>query len=153
MTINLEKAGICDAQEIYDMQIKAFQALLETYQDHSSSPGAEKLDRTVERLQEPFTDFYFIAIEGKHIGALRICTFEKLCKLKQIFILPEFQGHGYAQNAILMAESLYPDAERWELDTILQEEKLCHLYEKMGYKRTGKVEKIKDGMDLVFFVK
>jgi len=135
------------------MQIKAFRTLLEKYQDHNTNPGAEKLDRTVERLQEPFTEFYFISLDGKHIGALRICTFERLCKLKQIFILPEYQGRGYAQKAILIAEFLYPDAKCWELDTILQEEKLCHLYEKMGYRRTGKVENIRAGMDLVFYAK
>lgn len=153
MTITLEKAGTHNVQEIYDMQIKAFQAVLEKYQDHDFSPGAEKLDRTIERLRDPFTDFYFISLNGKHIGALRIRALERLCELKQIFILPEYQGHGYAQNAILMAESLYPDAERWELDTILQEEKLCHLYEKMGYQKTGKLKNVKDGMDLVFYAK
>ena len=36
----------------------------------------------------------------KHIGAVRICDFEKRCVLKQIFILPEYQGYGYAQEAI-----------------------------------------------------
>ena len=153
MTIGLDIATITNAQEIYDLQMKSFQALLEKYQDYDFSPGAEKLDRTIQRLQEPITDYYFISLEGKHIGALRICHFDKLCKLKQIFILPEYQGHGYSQKAIAIAESLYPTAEKWELDTILQEEKLCYLYEKMGYRKTGKVERIKNGMDLVFYAK
>ncbi|MFR1519292.1 MAG: GNAT family acetyltransferase [Clostridia bacterium] len=52
-----------------------------------------------------------------------------------------------------MIEQLYPSAERWELDTILQEEKLCYLYEKMGYKKTGQTQKIKAGMDIVFYAK
>ena len=52
-----------------------------------------------------------------------------------------------------IAESLYPNAGRWELDTILQEQKLCHLYEKMGYRKTGKTQRIKDGMDIVFYAK
>ena len=153
MTVMLEKAGVNDAQEIYDLQIESFRELLNKYQDFDYSPGAEKPERTMQRLMEPFTDFYFISLNGKHIGALRICNFDKLCKLKQIFILPQYQGYGYAQEAITIAESLYPDAGRWELDTILQEEKLCHLYEKMGYKKTEKTECIKDGMDIVFFEK
>ena len=45
------------------------------------------------------------------------------------------------------------NGEKWELDTILQEKKLCYLYEKMGYQKTGKTEKIKDGMDLVYYAK
>ena len=50
-------------------------------------------------------------------------------------------------------EALYPNADSWELDTILQEEKLCHLYEKLGYRRTDQIKPIKEGMDLVFFEK
>ena len=32
-------------------------------------------------------------------------------------------------------------------------EKLCYLYSKMGYQRTGEIEHIKEGMDIVFFEK
>lgn len=152
MSVSLEKADISDAQELYDMQIKSFKALLTRYQD-SNSPGAETIERTFQRMKDPSTDFYFISLCGKHIGALRIYSSGELCKLKQIFILPKYQGYGYAQQAISLVESFYPDAGRWELDTILQEEKLCYLYEKMGYKKTGKIEAVKDGMDLVFYAK
>jgi hypothetical protein len=44
-----------------------------------------------------------------------------------------------------------PSAE--EMDTILQEKGNLHLYEKMGYHRTGKVEHINDRMDIVFYEK
>ena len=50
-------------------------------------------------------------------------------------------------------EKLFPNAIRWELDTIAQEEKLCHLYEKVGYRPTGKRINIKENMDLVFYEK
>lgn len=153
MSIVLEKACIKDAQEIYELQTKSFAALLKQYQDYDYSPGAEKLERTIQRLLEPFTDFYFISLCGKHIGALRICDFDKICKLKQIFILPKYQENGYAQSAITIAENYYKKAERWELDTILQERKLCYLYEKMGYKKTGKTKHVKEGMDIVFYAK
>ena len=32
-------------------------------------------------------------------------------------------------------------------------EKLCGMLEKMGYTKTGQVENIKDGMDLVYYAK
>ena len=88
MAILLEKADLSQAQEIYALQIASFAALLSKYRDYDYSPGAEKLERTFQRLSEPFTDFYFITLDGKHIGALRVCNFGQLCKLKQIFILP-----------------------------------------------------------------
>ena len=39
------------------------------------------------------------------------------------------------------------------LDTILQEEGNCYLYEKLGYKRTGKIEHINERMDIVYYEK
>jgi hypothetical protein len=39
------------------------------------------------------------------------------------------------------------------LDTILQEKGNCHLYEKIGYKKTGKIEKINERMDIVYYEK
>ena len=60
---------------------------------------------------------------------------------------------GYAQQAITKAESLYPQARCWELDTIKQEAKLCHLYEKMGYKAAGEVKIIQEGMTIIKYIK
>lgn len=153
MKIALTKAVFDDCPEIYDLQIKSFKDLLDKYQDYDFNPGAEQIQKTIQRFNEPITDFWLITLDTNRIGAIRICNFGKLCKLKQIFILPEYQGNGYAQEAIRLVEACYPNAVRWELDTILQEEKLCYLYEKMGYTRTGETRVIKEGMDLVFYAK
>ena len=153
MNIKLVRATFDDCQELYTLQIKAFKPLLDKYQDFSTNPGAEPFERTVQRFNESITQFWFISLDGKNIGALRICDFGDLCKLKQIYILPEHQGNGYAQKTIRLIENMYPNAVRWELDTILQEDRLCYLYEKMGYRKTGKIKNIKDGMDNVFYAK
>ena len=50
------------------------------------------------------------------------------------------------------AERIY-GKNYWCLDTILQEKGNLHLYEKMGYHQTGKVEHINDQMDIVFYEK
>ena len=60
---------------------------------------------------------------------------------------------AYAQAAMREMERLYPEAKTWELDTILQEEKLCRLYEKMGYIRAGIVMTVHDGMHIVGYAK
>lgn len=44
-------------------------------------------------------------------------------------------------------------AKYWCLDTILQEKGCIRLYEKLGYHPTGRVEKINDRMDIVFYEK
>lgn len=73
-------------------------------------------------------------------------------RLAPIFILPQFERMGYAQEAIREVERIHGGCG-WELDTILQEEKLCHLYEKMGYRRTEMIICINEKMSLVFFEK
>lgn len=151
--VELIKASLQDAEELYRMRIQAFQPLLDKYQDYETNPAAE----TFEQFQRYFrenSDCYFIETDGKKVGALRVVRLpEKECHLSPIFVLPEYQGKGYAQQAIAAVEKLYPKAERWTLDTIKQEPKLLHLYEKAGYRQTGREDRIKEGMDLVFYEK
>lgn len=151
--MRLQKAKLEDCLEIYNIQIKAFQSLLDKYQDYDTNPGAENIDRTYERFKKPFIDYWIIQVGSEKIGVIRVRNFGKVCILNQIAILPTYQNRGYGQEAIRAVEAEYPEAIRWELDTILQEEKLCYIYEKMGYVKTGQVENIKIGMDLAYFGK
>ena len=153
MCISLNRAIESDCLKIHEIQIKAFADLLEKYQDFDSNPGAEDIDRIYQRFSQSFTDYYLIYFADSLIGMLRVCNFGETCRLSPICILPEYQGHGYAQQAIFAIESRYPHARQWLLETILQETKLCHLYERMGYRKTGEYHHIKDGMDLVFYAK
>lgn len=72
--------------------------------------------------------------------------------LSPIFIMKEFRGRGYAQQAIQLAEEIH-GSSNWELDTIIQEEGNCHLYEKLGYRQTGEVKVVNERMTLVFYHK
>ena len=150
--IKLEKASDADAEEILFMQQAAFAPLLEKYKDYATNPAAENLERVRGRLTYTNTDTFFIVADNTKVGCIRIAHDYEVCKLKQILILPEFQGNGYAQSAIALAESLYPQ-KIWRLDTIKQEIKLRHLYEKLGYKQTGEEQKVSEIMTLVFYQK
>ena len=151
--IDLREAKKEDLELLYSMQLKAFAALYEKYQDTETSPAAEPFERTLQRFSNSNITYYLILEDDIIIGSIRIRKQDKIYVLVQILILPEYQNKGFAQLAIKKVESLYPDAEYWRLDTIAQEDKLCHLYSKMGYQKTGKIEHIKDGMDIVFFEK
>ena len=74
-------------------------------------------------------------------------------RISPMMILPQYQNKGYAQKAMLKIEELYSDIKCWQLDTIKQEDKLCYFYEKVGYRKTGKEEEIKQGMDIVYYQK
>ena len=155
MKVELLRASIDDAKELHTMQVKAFKELLEKYQDYNTNPGNESLEKVEARLKQAFTYYYFICIEQKKVGAIRIVDKKETGENKRIsplFILPEFQGKGIAQKAIRLCEEVHGD-ENWELDTILQEPKNCHLYEKMGYRQTGNIKVINDRLTLIFYEK
>ena len=68
------------------------------------------------------------------------------------FIMKEFRGRGYAQQAMRLAEEIH-GSSGWELDTILQEKGNCHLYEKLGYRQTGETKVVNERLTLVFYRK
>lgn len=155
MEVKLLRANIEDTKVLHAMQITAFKELLEKYQDFDTSPANESVERVEARLKQDFTFYYFICIGQQKVGAIRIVDKKEAGSNKRIsplFILPEFQGKGIAQEAIRLCEELHGNGN-WELDTILQEPKNCHLYEKMGYRQTGKTEVINERLTLVFYEK
>ena len=155
MEVKLVRANVEDAKELHAMQVKSFIELLEKYQDFDTSPANESVEKVEARLKQDFTYFYFICIGLQKAGAIRIVDKKELGKNKRIsplFILPEFQGQGIAQRAIQLCEEIHGN-EEWELETILQEQKNCHLYEKMGYQQNGKTEIINEKLTLVCYQK
>ena len=155
MEVTLLRAGLEDAEELHAMQIKTFGELLDKYQDYDMNPANESLEKVEMRLKQSFTCYYFICAGSQKAGAIRIVDKKEAGKSKRIsplFILPEFQGQGIAQRAIRLCEEIH-GTEEWELETILQEPKNCHLYEKMGYRKTGKTEIVNDKLTLVYYEK
>ncbi len=155
MEVNLVRANPGDAEEIHAMQVEAFQELLVKYQDFDTNPGNERMEKVEARLKQDMTFYYFICVGQQKVGAVRVVDRKESGKNKRIsplFILPEFQGKGIAQKAIRLCEELHGSGN-WELDTILQEQKNCYLYEKMGYRQTGKMEAINERLTLVFYEK
>lgn len=154
MSVTLRQAKSDEVQKIWEMQIEAFRELLEKYQDYDLSPSAEPVDKVIARFEQPWTKYFFIEAEGTDVGVIRVVDKNdgSRKRISPLWIMKEFRGRGYAQDAILAVEELY-GSDNWSLDTILQEKGNIHLYEKMGYHRTGKVEHINDKMDIVFFEK
>lgn len=154
MDITLFKSGLNEAAIIHEMQIKAFMPLLNKYQDYETSPANEPVERIIDRLNQSFTDYYIIKSSNISIGAIRIVRKEnKIYRVSPIFILPEHQGKGIAHKVFSIIEDIYNDARIWELDTILQEQGNCYLYEKIGYQKTGELIQINDKMTIVFYEK
>lgn len=150
--ISLRKATIEDAQELYEIQKQVFLPLYKKYEDHQTTPALQSFERFQERLHQGI--FYKIVVNGDLAGSVHVYKkSSQIMRLHMINILESFQGKGVAQKVMTRLEMIYPEVTSWELDTILQEEKNCYLYEKMGYVRTGEQKKINDNMTIVSYEK
>lgn len=155
MKIELIRASLKDAKEIWKMQVKSFKNLLDKYQDFETNPASETILNVEMRLKQNFTFFYFIFIDNKKVGAIRVVDYKKKNKNKRIsplFILPEYRNKGIAQSVIKICEEIHGNTN-WELSTILEEKGNCYLYEKLGYHPTGKTQVINDRLTLIFYHK
>ena len=155
MNIQLVRVNIDEANDLWQMQVKAFLDLYDKYQDTETSPATESVDMIAMRLNQPFTYYYYIEANNTKVGAIRVVDkFEenKAKRISPMFIMPEYRNKGFAQKAIQLVEEIHGDSN-WELSTILQENGNCYLYEKMGYYQTGEKEKINDNLTLVFYKK
>ena len=155
MKIELIRASLKDAKEIWKMQVKSFKNLLDKYQDFETNPASETISNVEMRLKQNFTFFYFIFIDNKKVGAIRVVDYKEKNKNKRIsplFILPEYRNKGIAQSVIKICEEIHGNTN-WELSTILEEKGNCYLYEKLGYHPTGKIQVINDRLTLIFYHK
>jgi GNAT superfamily N-acetyltransferase len=154
METRIEKAIEMDAKDIFDIQFKAFKPLLEQYKDYNTNPANETIDRVIKRINNPDGGLYKIIYENILVGA--ICVYWKENTefwISPMFILPEYQGKGIAQETITLVEKLFPHATTWELRTILEERRNCYLYEKMGYIQTGGKRYLNENATLVHYKK
>ncbi|WP_256706174.1 GNAT family N-acetyltransferase [Paenibacillus sp. FSL R7-0337] len=152
--VTLSKATVKDAPAIHAMQLQAFLPLLEKYQDYETNPANETLERTIERMNQEFVDYYIIRNAGNAVGSMRVKKIdEHHYWLGQICVLPQSQGLGIAQQAFSLIEKIYADAKTWGLATVVQEERNCYLYEKLGYRRTPETQVINDKLTLCFYEK
>ena len=74
---------------------------------------------------------------------------KKVSFISPIFILPKYQNQGLGCVAIEKAFEMFPEVTTWKLETILQEPRNCHLYEKCGFVRVGEEKIINDKMTLI----
>ena len=93
--MKLARVKIQDAEKLWKMQIVAFQDLYAKYQDSETSPATETLEKTIIRLGQSFTYFYYIVVDDTIVGAMRVIDHKEERKYKflsPIFIMKEFRG-------------------------------------------------------------
>lgn len=144
-----------DIDTVFEIQQAAYKPLYEKYHDDKSNPYMESKETVLQKYMRKGTTGYLFIKNGVPVGAVRINLNpeSQSGRVSALGVLPQYQGQGIAQKALLKIEEMHSDIKRWFLDTILQEAGNCHLYEKIGYKRTGEIEVINEKMSLVYYEK
>lgn len=154
MNVTLKKAEINEASILHNLKIESFIPLLKIYKDFDTSPATEHLNKIVSQIMNNKSSYYIIKYKGVNVGGIRIIRADdSSCRVAPMFILPKYQNQGIAQEVFRQIEFKYNRVSNWQLDTILEEDGLCHLYEKVGYKKTGKTKLIEDRFTIVFYEK
>ncbi len=153
--VQLSRAGVQDAQVLHRMQVEAFAGHLETYRDYGTNPGAESIDRVRAKLEQEYTYFYYIVSDGVRVGAVRVVDRNDGGREAHF---PAFHLAGISQSWLCTSgdpgevEHLH-GADGWSLGTILQEPGNCHLYEKLGYRRSGEQTVVNERLTVVGYEK
>lgn len=149
--IQLKIAKLDESEELLELQKQVFTPLFNKYEDYETSPIFEELDSFKERIKN--NDYYKILYNDKIIGGVNVRIIESgKMKLRIINILEEYQNKKIGQEVLRRLEIMYPEVDCWELMTILNEERNCSFYEKMGYSQVIK-KVVNPKMTLVLYKK
>ncbi len=139
--------------DVFKIQQAAYKPLFKKYQDKETNPYMETKEDILMKYTRVGTQGYIFVEDDIIVGAVRIIMRGDVCKVSALAVLPEYQNRGIAQSALKEIEKIHSDCKYWILDTILQENGNCHLYEKLGYVRIGETKKINDKLTLVDYKK
>ena len=151
----LTEASIEDVYIIYEMQKESFIPLLNKYNDIETNPASENIDKIINRINDQNSKYHLINYNDVPVGVIRIQKINnnEIYRISPIFIIPQYQNRGIAQKVLTIIEEIYKPQKKWVLSTISEEKNNCHLYEKYGYKPTGKLVKINEDMNIIYYEK
>lgn len=152
MEIQLTEIKLNELRSAWLMQIKGFMPIFLKYFDRVN-PIFNTYRKFKRRYNNKNIKEYWIECNGKRVGELFLGFKEDYVLLARIFVLKKYWNRGIAQAAIMQAESMFPENKIWKLDTIKQEAGNCHLYEKLGYKRTGNEKAVNRRMTIINYEK
>lgn len=153
--MRLDPVEFKELDSLRQMQIETFMPLFEKYQDEGS-PATETLESIQRRAEQPDRQYYFIMYHGARAGVINVGRkgndTEANCRyISPMFILPKYQNLGLGSVAMELLFQNNPDIKVWKLDTILEEERNLHFYEKCGFERVGDIVPVNERMHLVMY--
>ncbi len=134
MNLVLQRAVEEDAQSIINARDKSF---YDDYVRFGECPGYHK---TPEQMRGTIrkADVYRILIDGKMVGDVSVHqpSEDGSQWIGCLEIIPEYQNNGIGSEVLRTIFNLYPETQKWELETPVQNKRNCHFYEKAGFHGT-----------------
>lgn len=152
MEIILKEIEKNELKKAFKMQKECFLPIYKKYRD-KNNPCKEGYVKFISRHGKPGFKMFWIISGEKKAGQIWILTKNDTAVIARLFILPRYQNCGIASKAIQLSEAKYSKYSHWGLDTIEQEKKNVHLYEKFGYIKNGNKTIINDKMTVIEFEK
>ncbi|QUI25210.1 GNAT family N-acetyltransferase [Vallitalea pronyensis] len=147
--IELEELKKEDLPMMTEIAIKAFQDDKNTYGDYP--PLIDMEHHTIRFIDNGLS--FKILKKGQVIGGIMVFNHHNgTYTLGSIFIDPAYQNKGIGQQTIRLIEAKCPDATTWKLDTPYRSYRNHHVYEKMGYVKTGEVMPNKKNPEFKLFL-
>ena len=127
----IEKAQVCDAQDILKIQKLAYVSQAEIYNDYTLYPLVE----TVEQAKVEFEKktIFKATVDGEIVGAVRALLNGGTCYIGMLCVHPKFQKQGIGTRLIKAVEDYFKEYSRFELFTGVKSFSNIKLYEKLGY--------------------
>jgi ribosomal protein S18 acetylase RimI-like enzyme len=125
------KAGQHDLARILAIQKQAYLAEAAIYEDWSLPP----LRQTQQEIETEFESKVFLKaqIADALVGSVRMHLTASTCMIGRLVVDPHYQRRGIGSALLLQAESVFSDADRFELFTGTKSTANIRLYERHGY--------------------
>ena len=136
--------------EVLQLQYLAYQSEAILYNDFSIPP----LVQTLEELREEVVESTCLVArrQGKIVGSVRARLTEGKCHIGRLIVHPEYQGQGVGSKLMSAIEQYFEDAESYEVFTGSRSHRNITLYERLGYRQTGK-KQLSEQVTLVYLQK
>ncbi len=135
--VKMIRASIEDAQELLEVQKKAFSVYREKYGDFDSNPYNMDLHRMEFNIKYRFGQYYKLTKEDSNeiIGGLFCFELDEnpIMKIAQFYLKEGFQHLGYGSYVLQQLFDINSDVKTWYVDTIMQEEYNVEFYKHMGF--------------------
>ena len=150
MEIKIETATIDDINELYDLQLLAFESEAEMI----GSREVPALQETRENNRADFKNWKTLKMindSGVIIAAIRYRINDALVEVGRVMTHPDYRLQGLAKRLLSEVDEKHPDKTK-ELYTCTKSWKNIRLYEKMGYETYREITE-NSGLSFVYMRK